>query len=308
MELYQLKTFVAVAEEGLLTGAANRLNTSQPAVSAHIKALESEFDLILFDRTPKGMRLTVNGERLFDKARKLLAMADEFSITAATLAEVLSGEVRIGLNSEPKLLRIASILAGFRLHYPDLSINYLQRMSWQAPKEILSGHLDAAFVYGEFSHERLNVLELEKIQLTIVAPSSWKKEVEGCSLSELLNFPWVWVDEECPYHKLALKLFEPTGRVPAKAVIVENEAAINKLVATGAGLSLAPLLSAKKSQETDQLYLLEHPAPTLTLSLIYLKKRANDPVIKAIVDTVQSTWKKDQNLSVEKRLYSEETT
>lgn len=61
MELYQLKTFTAVAEENHLTRAAERLNTSQPALSAHIKSLEAELGVTLFERTPKGMKLTPQG-------------------------------------------------------------------------------------------------------------------------------------------------------------------------------------------------------------------------------------------------------
>jgi len=63
MELYQLKTFVTVAEEGHLTRAAERLFTSQPAISAHIKSLEEELGVTLFHRTPKGMQLTTEGEK-----------------------------------------------------------------------------------------------------------------------------------------------------------------------------------------------------------------------------------------------------
>jgi len=61
MELYQLRTFAAVAEFGHLTRAAEKVHVSQPAVSAQIKALEDELGLPLFDRTPTGMVLRVSG-------------------------------------------------------------------------------------------------------------------------------------------------------------------------------------------------------------------------------------------------------
>ncbi len=68
MELYQLRSFITVAGENHLTRAAQKLNTSQPAVSAHIKALEEEFGFSLFVRTPKGMQLTPGGQALCTKA------------------------------------------------------------------------------------------------------------------------------------------------------------------------------------------------------------------------------------------------
>jgi len=64
MDIYQLKTLVAVAREGSVTRASEVLHLSQPAVSAHIKAIEDALDLVLFERTPRGMTLTRDGERL----------------------------------------------------------------------------------------------------------------------------------------------------------------------------------------------------------------------------------------------------
>ena len=77
MELYHLRTFVTVAEEGHLTRASERLFTSQPAVSAHIKALEEELGVTLFERTPRGMQLTPAGDRLLATARTTLASTND---------------------------------------------------------------------------------------------------------------------------------------------------------------------------------------------------------------------------------------
>ena len=70
MKLYQLRSFVAVAEAGHLTRAAEKLHVSQPAVSAQIKALEDELDLVLFERTSSGMVLTPAGKRLLTDAER----------------------------------------------------------------------------------------------------------------------------------------------------------------------------------------------------------------------------------------------
>ena len=70
MEIYQLKTFVAVAAEGNLTRAADRVFTSPPAVSAQLKALEDELGVRLFDRNSRGMSLTSAGEQLLHEAQR----------------------------------------------------------------------------------------------------------------------------------------------------------------------------------------------------------------------------------------------
>ena len=89
MELYQLRTFAAVAQAGHLTRAAEKLFISQPAVSAHIKALEEELGVVLFTRGARGMSLTGQGQALLAHAEAVLAQAGELerAARAVLLAE-----------------------------------------------------------------------------------------------------------------------------------------------------------------------------------------------------------------------------
>ena len=119
MELYQLRSFVTVAEEGHLTRAAKRLFLSQPAVSAHIKALEEELGLVLFTRTPQGMQLTQEGQALKRQAEQALAAIDDVSRQAQSLRTELSGVMTIGLHTDPAFLRIDQFFSIMSEHYPN---------------------------------------------------------------------------------------------------------------------------------------------------------------------------------------------
>lgn len=99
MELRHLRYFVAVAEEGHVTRAAERLGIQQPPLSQQIQALERELDAQLFRRKPRGVELTPAGRALYDEARAILARADEAVAATRRAAQGEAGRIGIGFTS-----------------------------------------------------------------------------------------------------------------------------------------------------------------------------------------------------------------
>ena len=87
MELYQLRSFVIVAEEKNVSKAAKRLFTTPPSVNAHIKDLETEWNVALFDRTARGMKITEQGEILKEKAQQTLQAAQDLAKPCHSFSE-----------------------------------------------------------------------------------------------------------------------------------------------------------------------------------------------------------------------------
>ena len=96
MNFDQLRTFLSVADEMSISGAADRLGTTQPVISRSIKRLESELHATLFDRLPRGVALTVFGKALYSEAQNILASHRRTVETFETLRGVGRTYVRIG--------------------------------------------------------------------------------------------------------------------------------------------------------------------------------------------------------------------
>src|SRR5215831_13959310 len=125
MELYQLRTFVIVAEEKSITRAAKRLFTTPPSVSAHIKMLEEEWTVTLFQRTSKGMEITEKGEILLRKAKETLLAAQDLANHATTLLDSLMGTLRVGLNSSASFLRIPQTIEYIQKHHSGIELAFI---------------------------------------------------------------------------------------------------------------------------------------------------------------------------------------
>ena len=137
-----LRAFIAVAETSGMTTAANLLNLTQAAVSQQIKRLEDAFGAQLFERDRRGLRLTGAGERLFGKAKRMLALNDE--IWADMTTPIYTGKVRLGIPFDIVSSYLPSVLKAFAQAYPKIEISLDCRPSVFLLEGLDAGDLDLA--------------------------------------------------------------------------------------------------------------------------------------------------------------------
>jgi len=119
LTLSELEAFVAVVEQGNFSRAAVELGLSQPTVSQRVQMLESQCGLRLLDRR-QGVRLTENGRQIYNKARSVLAGANEVEAIAQELSGLARGRLKIGFSTPPLAIQI---LAQLRSAYPAIEIS-----------------------------------------------------------------------------------------------------------------------------------------------------------------------------------------
>ncbi|VFQ42765.1 LysR family transcriptional regulator [Desulfoluna butyratoxydans] len=292
MEIYQLKTFVAVAEEAHLTRAAERLNTSQPAVSAHIKALEETLGTALFHRTPKGMVLTDEGKVLKASAEAILEATRAMELQAQKLRRELTGDLRIGLNSDPSGLKVAPFATWLKNRHPGVHLSYHQSISGKILLDLKAGVIDGGFYYGSCPHHEISGLFLKEIDLVIAGPAAWADRIKGVSWHAIASLPWVGFPPHCPYNEALTPLMQHGGIRPGTAMLSDNESTISTMVQSGIGLSIMLRDEALKAEESGTLAVWDGEDLTLPLSFGYAKKRKNEPVIQAALEGIAEVFRK----------------
>jgi DNA-binding transcriptional LysR family regulator len=143
MELRHLRNFVAIAEEGSFTRAAERLWIAQPGLSTQMRRLESELGIQLLERHTRGISLTQAGELFLPRARVTLAAADEAAATGRDLAAGVIGSVRLGVAGGPGWPAASAFLERFTRERPGVELSVLQGYGGTLWRDLRDGRLDA---------------------------------------------------------------------------------------------------------------------------------------------------------------------
>ncbi|XPV76076.1 MAG: LysR family transcriptional regulator [Desulfovibrio sp.] len=289
MELYHLRTFVAVAHEGHLTRAAQKLFISQPSVSAHIKSLEQSLGLKLFERTPKGMRLTDKGNRLLPLAEQTLESAKQLQFQAKSLSDELTGVVRVGLNTDPLCLRIPQLLTRTIEKFPKLELKLTQSSSPAVKQDVKDGALDAGFIFEDANMPELEQHEIGTARLRIAGPPQWADKIKGADWNALSLLPWIWTPEDHPIHAIAGEQFRKNIRLTS-AIQTDCEPILKALVTAGKGVSLILEEEALRMEQNGDAVLWDGNAIATRICFIYRKDKAHDPVISALLDSIRGIW------------------
>jgi DNA-binding transcriptional LysR family regulator len=290
MEIYQIRTFVTVAEHGNLTKAALLLHVTQPAVSGHLKALEETLNLKLFERSATGVTLTRAGQALLPKAQAILGAAGEFRNLAQDLRGQLTGKARVGTILDPSFIRLGQFMSSILDLYPWLEIELQHGISTWAIEHVSDGSLDAAFCMGHVGGTRIQAENLTEMAYRVVAPPAWKEKIERAELADIAAMPWIRAPRMSPHLQMVGELFARLKLEPFKVVEADQEQTIKSLIAAGVGLGLMREDLAFVAQSAGEVCVWRKARPTTTLSFIYLRERESDPVIAAMQNVVRKIW------------------
>jgi len=295
MELYQLRTFVTVAEEGHLTRAAERLFISQPAVSAHIKALEEELGVVLFTRSARGMQPTREGLALKTQAEAALKSVGDLLAQARSLRENLTGVVRMALNTDPDLLRVRQLVDALRIAHPKLEVHLPQSMSNIIIEDVRAGRLDGGFAFvaepfaGSLAAE-LCGMRLATTSWHVVGPAAWAERLAHAGWADLAAESWVWFTDACPCRALLERQLKPYASEIKKVATTDYEGTLKALVASGAGLGLMHLDEARGWEKTGEVCVWPHDSLPIGVYFLHRHDRASDPAISAVRVALRQVW------------------
>jgi len=241
MDLRRLRYFLSVAEAAGLSGAAAKANISQPALSRQMQILEAELGVSLFERLPRGIRLTDAGVRLQQRATALLRQADELRGELRATAQEPVGDVVFAVPPSLRHMLTVPAAAAFLESYRNVNLTILEGTSRAMREALAEGPADV----GLFSRdEPLDPFEWRALltePLCLTGPISAKLRLErAVDIEKIADLPLILTPPPNSLRRLVDRALGGIGRVCRPVVQAENVSLMMDLIDRGLGYTILP--------------------------------------------------------------------
>ena len=287
MELRHLRYFVAVADAGSLTVAAEEsLHTSQPSLSRQIRDLEAEVGAQLLTRSAHGIELTPAGRAFLDHARLVLAQVEAAGEAARRVAHPAKPSFVMGFLTGHELTWMPEALQVLRDELPNVDVVISSNYSPRLADALTKGKVDAAFLRREESAPELAYELLVKEPLVVVLPSDHRLAAVGSiDVQDIVGETFLTVSDTAPVLRVVIDDYLKRSGINIKpSHEVDNLAMAMSLIASTRGVALLPAYAQNflPWSVTSRPLKGEAEAPTIELVLGY-NKANQSPILKLLL-------------------------
>lgn len=276
MEVRQLEAFVAIAETGSFTAAAERVSLTQSTVSQQIKALEEELGEALFVRGGRGARLTDAGEHLLPRARIILDALDEIASAFKVLGRPARGRLRVGAASMATAYLFAPLYERFIATHPNIQLLVRSTTTTEETiRQVVSGEIDVGFIAVPASNNSLvvEVVATDEVVLVVGSAHPWADRTSIDPL-ELDGQPMVAFERGMSHRRTMDNLFAEIGVAPRIVSETNDPQMVKSLIEIGLGIALIPRWAVAREVAAGRLQVLTLGSHRLVrdVNMIYLKR------------------------------------
>lgn len=274
LDVDQLKTFVAIADTGSFTRAAEMVHKTQSAVSMQMKRLEERIGKPIFEREGRQSKLTEEGERLLEYARRIVKLSAE--AVAALASSEIAGHVRLGVPDDYADRFLPEILARFSRSNPRAEVTVLCEPSTSLIERIAAGSLDLAII--TLCSGAVDAQIIRQEQLYWVAS-------QRSSVYEETPLPLALAGVTCAWRKAAVEALEVQGRPHRVLYASQNSTAICAAVLAGLAVSVSAESSLRPGMRVLGAADGFPPLPPIKIALLR-SKRQESAVREALADHI----------------------
>jgi len=290
MDLFQLETFLAVAEERSFSRAAARLHRTQPAVSQAVAKLEGELGEVLFERSSRDGSLTDAGEVLRDYALKLLNLRNEASGALTELRSLHRGRLNLAAN-EYTCLYLLPVLDEYRRQNPHIKVAVQRSLASRIPDEVLLHSVEIGVLSFKPDDPQVQSVVVYRDELVlIVNPNHPLARSEEVSIRQLGTQNFIAHNIPSPQRQKVIQTFRRHKTNLNMGVELPSLDAIKRFVQMGNGVALVPGLTVENEIAAGTLVRVRIKELQIErkLRLVYRRQATLSHAARAFLEVVEA--------------------
>lgn len=256
MELHQLRYFLAVAEEGNFTRAAEKCFISQPSLSAQVIKLEEELGQKLFNRLGRRAEMTQAGRFLESRARTILMEVENAQRQIQESADEVKGTVHVGVTPSVTPYLIPPAISLCRERYPKLKIQLQESLRRRLIDDVVQGNLEVAIssYTGDTPNIDAEPILQEALVLAVSSKSPLASQKEGISINDFKDEPLILLGDSATLGDKVFDFFDRMKIEPNVVALCSQVRSVKELVNLGVGVAILPEMAKDERQPFEIVY------------------------------------------------------
>ena len=291
MDLARLRVFQAVADEGSFSRAARALFLSQPAVTQHIRALEVELGVPLFDRLGRRTTLTPAGESLAQHGPHILGPVRVAEAAAREAGGEASRTLRLGVSETLATYVLPPLLRDMQKRLPDTELRLTVADSAELLGALLNNAIELAFWFREAAHPQLEQRQIRSEPLVwVLPPNDPRGHADRLAPGAFQRRRLILRRSNSAARRVIQTLLERENAFPTDVLEMDNLEAIKRSVEVGFGVSIAPRSAVQREFEDGRLCVVpvDLADATITSSWAHYAGRRLSAPARAFVDVLEA--------------------
>ena len=254
----------AIFETGSVSEASKQLRVAQPALSAQLRDLESQFDTLLFHREPRGMRPTAAGRLLADHAGRILRAIDRAEEDIREGRAEPSSEVRLGMPFSISEACLAPLLRAIDARRPNIRLSFVEGFSGSLARRLTEKRLDLAVLVGASPDGTLGFEDVAEQRMSLIAPASWDvTRAPSIRLADVCQLPLILPSAQQGLRRLVEGHAIANGWRLTIRHEIDSAYQLVKLVAGGSGATILTPSSVQFAAVSDEVRMVPIVEPEL---------------------------------------------
>jgi len=297
VNLRDLRYLVALADERHFGKAAERCYVSQPTLSAQIRKLEEYLGVPLVERQPKRISITPAGEKIVERARRLLQEADAIVELAKSDRDPLAGTLKVALIPTVGPYLLPHVVRRLKRALPKLKLLLYEYQTAPLLEKLHDGEIDMGILALPVPMDGLDAAELYSEPFMLAVPADHPfAERERVTTQDLHGEPLLLLEDGHCLRDQALEVCSRVGAQESQDYRATSLETLRQMVAAGHGVTLLPELAAASpvgSARGLRIKPFVKPAPARTIGAVWRKSTTRGPAIEAIANAIRAAMKEE---------------